>query len=296
MKQPLQFFFRFTKDQRKGVVALFILVLVFQAGYFVITSFDFKTDKEKSQEEKAWLSLQSKIDALKLEKSGKKDTVYPFNPNYISDYKGYTLGMTVAEIDRLHKFRNSGKFINTAQEFKNITEVPDSVYKKIAPYFKFPKFDDRNKKEAIIYKEDKRQVEKEKEEVVIDINTATEEDLIKVYGVGPYYAKAILRRRALLGSFVSMDQMLDFKDLSTEAVAGLRKKFRIEGTPKTIKININDASLSQLSYFPYFSKNLARAILTQRSMNGKISGITELLEINGFPVDKHKIIALYLDF
>ncbi|MFD2828841.1 hypothetical protein ACFSYG_20345 [Leeuwenhoekiella polynyae] len=31
--------------------------------------------------------------------------IYPFNPNFITDYKGYTLGMRMVEIDKLLRFR-----------------------------------------------------------------------------------------------------------------------------------------------------------------------------------------------
>ena len=206
--------------------------------------------------------------------------------------------MTTEEIDRLHLFRKNGKFVNTAQEFKLVTKVSDSTFKRIAPYFKFPQFNDKNGKSETTYNNKGVNFTTRDTELktLIDINEAVEEDLVKVYGIGPYYAKAILRKRSQLGGFVSMTQMADFEDLSTEAIAGLKKRFDIKVIPKVNKININDASLSQLSYFPYFNRNIAKSILTMRSMDGKISGIEELLEINGFPIDKHKIIALYLDF
>lgn len=90
--------------------------------------------------------------------------------------------------------------------------------------------------------------------------------------------------------------MDDFAEFSPEAIAGLKKGFRVSAHPEVIKINVNTASLSQLSYFPYFNKTIARAVITKRSMKGKLTNIEELLEINDFPVDKQKIIALYLDF
>ena len=298
MKKPLQFFFRFTKDQRKGVVALFVLIFIFQGGYFVFTSLNFRSKKQTTKEEKEWLALQADIDALKFSKEEKDNKLYPFNPNYISNYKGYMLGMTTDEIDRLHAFRKNGKFVNTAWEFKAVTKVSDSTFKRIAPYFKFPQFDDKNSKSESLHnnREAGFAVKDTELKTRIDINNAVEEDLVKVYGIGPYYAKAILRKRSQLGGYVSMEQMADFEDLSTETIAGLKKRFEIKVIPKVSKININEASLSQLSYFPYFNRNIAKSILTMRSMEGKISGIEELLEINGFPIDKHKIIALYLDF
>jgi DNA uptake protein ComE-like DNA-binding protein len=136
----------------------------------------------------------------------------------------------------------------------------------------------------------------EKKVNLTDINTALEEDLVKVYGIGPYYAKAILKRRSAFGGFVSMDQMDDFIEFSPEARAGLKKKFGVLNAPVVDKINVNSASLQQLSRFPYFNKDIARNIITTRSMNGKINKIDDLLEITSFPVDKVKIIALYLEF
>ena len=61
------------------------------------------------------------------------------------------------------------------------------------------------------------------------------------------------------------------------------------------KININSASIKELSQFPFFKYNLAKEIVTYRTMNGDIK-IEDLTKIKGFPVEKLKIIALYLEF
>lgn len=299
------FLLQFTSGQRKGILALFLLVVVFQVIYFMVASHDFTTEEAQSAEKKEWLAHQAEIDAIKAKGSNKKDTIYPFNPNYISDHKGYTLGMSVAEIDRLHAFRKTGKFVNSADDFQSVTKVSDDLLTKISPYFKFPDWvnqknrtQEKEKKEAepAFAKSGKPFAKEEKKIVQIDINDALEEDLVKVYGIGPAFAKKILRRRAELGAFGSMDQMDDFTDLSTEAVKGLKKSFFVGATPDVTKLNVNSASLQQLSRFPYFNKGLAKAIITKRSMNGKIRSIDELSKINDFPVDKIKIIALYLEF
>ena len=62
------------------------------------------------------------------------------------------------------------------------------------------------------------------------------------------------------------------------------------------KIAINEASLKELSQFSYFRYELAKQIVTYRSMNGNINNIEDLSKIKGFPVDKAKIISLYLEF
>ena len=80
--------------------------------------------------------LQERIDSLKSIESPK--TIYPFNPNFVSDQRGYFLGLSPQEIDRLQAFRAKGKWINSIKEFQQITLV-DSVWLSIyAPFFNFP--------------------------------------------------------------------------------------------------------------------------------------------------------------
>lgn len=298
--KPFGFFLNFTKSQRTGILALFILIVIIQAVYYIATRYDLKTDRQISDEEAEWLGMQAAIDDLKavgIEKEGY--TIYPFNPNFISDHKGYTLGMSVAEIERLHKFRKTGKYLNSAADFQKVTKVSDSLLSVISPYFKFPEWVTAKNttvaNTALKTPSYSKQTER-KSLPVMDINEALEEDLDKVYGIGPVFAKKILRRRTQFGAFVHMDQMDDFKEFSPDAIAGLKKHFKVNGNPVVTKININTASLNQLSYVPYFNKTLARAIITERSMRGTIVNIEELLKINDFPVEKVKIIALYLEF
>lgn len=294
MNQPYKFFYRYSKGQQKGILALFVLIVVIQAGFFIINNTDFSSgqDKQKCEE---WLQLQAAIDSLKNIRSARKDTIFPFNPNYISSYKGYMLGMSKEELQKLDKFRAEGKFLNDAAQFKTVTGMSDSLFLIISPYIKFP--ENKYYKEASLNNQSIAVIEKKHNpEKITDINEATEADLIKVYGIGPYYSKAIIKRRLRLGAYVSMDQMSDFENITPQAVSGLKKHFAVINNPHPLTINVNTASLNQLSHFSYFNKDIARAIITRRSMLGKISKIEDLLEINVFPVEKEKIIALYLEF
>ncbi|MDB9778697.1 hypothetical protein OAB54_00420 [Flavobacteriaceae bacterium] len=61
-------------------------------------------------------ALQEQIDLAKLQKQ--QPRIFPFNPNYISFSKGYQLGLSVKEIERLHLYRDSGEFINSFAAFE----------------------------------------------------------------------------------------------------------------------------------------------------------------------------------
>lgn len=290
-------YLKYTREQRSGIVALFLLMIGIQLGYCFYFSGITSAVQPESVKAKEWLAVQSEIDSLKILKGTEVHKIYPFNPNFISDYKGYTLGMTVEEIDRLHRFRKGNKFVNSAEEFQKVTKVSNDLLAKISPYFKFPDWVKNQKNTNSFYKEySKQTVDKKSKIVITDINAATQEELMKVYGIGPGLSERILKEREKLGAFVSMEQMKDVWGLSAEVIESLNKHFKILAKPPVKKLDINTASVKELSQFPFFTYYLAKEIVTCRSMNGDIKSKEDLIKIKSFPVEKVDIIALYLDF
>jgi DNA uptake protein ComE-like DNA-binding protein len=291
--KKLAVYFKFTKSQRAGILFLFALIVVLQLAYFFV---NVDSVEEDSTEKEKWLSMQVVIDSLKQSNSNIVSKTYPYNPNFITDYKGYRLGMSVEEIDRLLAFRKENKYVNSAREFQDVTKVSDSLLNVIAPNFKFPDW----VKNKIAFKknasyEQSAFVSKGKI-VLTDINKASQEDLIKIYGIGEVISLRILKLKESLGEFVSMEQMKDVWGLSPEVIDNLNAHFKVLVSPNIKKIDINNASVKEIAQFPYFRYALAKEIVTYRSMNGDIRNIEDLAKINGFPVEKIKIIELYLAF
>jgi DNA uptake protein ComE-like DNA-binding protein len=283
----LKSYFQYSKSQRSGIFLLVILCIFLQISIFY---YDPSSNKVDSTENQKWLEFQTKIDSLKVVNQNYIPKIYPFNPNFITDFKGSKLGMSVAEIDRLLNFRRTNQYVNSAAEFQKVTQVSDSLLNAISPYFKFP--DWVNKRKANNYRPFEKKIEKI---IILDINLATKEDLIKIYGIGPALSDRILKQKGLLGGFVSMEQMKDIWGLSPEVIESLNSHFKVAALPKIKKIDINNSSIKELMLFPYFKYSLAKAIVTYRSMNGDLK-IEDLSNIKDFPVDKLKIIALYLEF
>lgn len=282
-------FLRYSKGQRLGILFFFTLVFVLEVVYYC---YDFSIPEADRATAHAWMSKQQELDRLKLAPKKQRAVLHPFNPNFITDFKGYKLGMSVEEIDRLLVYRRQHKFVNSAAEFQAVTQVSDSLLKTMAPYFKFP--DWVQHKRAYASCESKGDAREEKT-VVLDINSATKEDLMKVYGIGDKISDRILAEKERLGAFVSLDQMADVWGLSPEVIAKLKTSFVVKNVANVKRINLNTASVKELSVFPFFRYALAKEIVIYRSMHGAIK-IEDLSKIKGFPVDKIKIIALYLEF
>lgn len=283
-------YFKYTSGQRSGILALLTLIIVLQLIYFFV---DFTPLEGANPEKQQWLALQNQIDSLKQQKNEDTPKIYPFNPNFITDFKGYKLGMSTREIDRLLEYRKTNKYVNSAQEFQTVTQVSDSLLQVLSPYFKFPNWIN-NKKEYKSFA--KQNFEKKTKFEILDINQATAEDLKKVNGIGDGLSDRILKEKEKFGAFVSMKQMDAIWGLSPEVVQKLKEHFKIKVIPSVKKININNASVKELAQFPYFRYALAKSIVTYRSMNGKIENSADLIKIKDFPVEKVNFIALYLDF
>ena len=107
-----------------GFFLLLVLIVVFQCVYFFV---DFPSEEIRGNKE-ALSEFTKEIDSLRLvQLEESKPKIYPFNPNYITDFKGATLGMTNEEIDRLIAFRQQNKWINSSKQFQVVTKVSDSL-------------------------------------------------------------------------------------------------------------------------------------------------------------------------
>ena len=75
----------FSREHRSGIFLLLLLILFGQLSYFFLSENLFQ--KKEIKEDKEWLLVQNEIDSLKQKVTTKKDTIYPFNPNFITDTK-----------------------------------------------------------------------------------------------------------------------------------------------------------------------------------------------------------------
>jgi len=234
--------------------------------------------------------VQKQIDVLKAEQKKSNQFVWnQFNPNFISDYKGYQLKMTAEQLDRLFAFRIKGKFVNSAEEFQNVTHVSDEWMQEYASLFKFSDWIKR-----------RQAMEMGKLETVNlntkDFNKATMEDFKALKGIGDFYAHRIIEEREKIGGFIDIDQVSFVSGLPAEVVVSLKKYFVIKSKINIRKININTASREELQRIPYINYVLSKEIVIYRSKKSDPLTIDDLKNIKAFPLDKLKIIAVYLDF
>jgi DNA uptake protein ComE-like DNA-binding protein len=278
----------FNARQRKGILILLFIVIVLQLIFFLI---DFTAPKEFAEIEKEQY-FQRKIDSLKALSVDKKVfKTYSFNPNYITDFKGYQLGMSTNEIDRLLSYRAKGKFVNSANEFQQITKISDSLLQELKPLFKFPDWIVNQKKERL----DSEKKNSNKFNVsIIDINKATEEDLKSVNGIGEELAKRIIQYRNKLGGFTYNYQLYEVWNLDRIVADKVLNLYGVIDQPEIKKININTAAFKEVLSIVYIDYELCKKIFNHKKEIAEYQSLEELKKIEGFPLDKYELIILYL--
>ena len=287
----MQSHFKFTKSQRSGIFLLLLLIVIAQCIYFFV---DFSSE-EPYFDAKELEVFQKEIDSLKVvEIENSKPKLYPFNPNYITDYKGYTLGMSVQEIDRLHNYRNQNKWVNSAREFQQITKISDSLLGEMSPYFKFPEWVTNPKPKSYpnSYSNYNKVLTYDQK---TDLNKATTKQLQKVNGIGEKLSERIVKfRNKFVGGFISDIQLQDVYGLTPEVIERVTNQFTVK-TPRAVtKFNLNKASVEELVTIQHIDYDLAYEIVDQRTLRGGFSSFSELTKVKGFPLDKIEIIKLYL--
>lgn len=290
--------FWYNKRQRNGV---FFLLLVIVALQFIYVCLDFSSKKVEDINKEELAAFQNTIDSLKrIEVDKRKSRLYPFNPNYITDFKGYQLGMSVEEIDRLHNYRKQNKWINSAKEFKQVTKISDSLLNRIVPYVKFPDWvvkKESQKKKSKIESGliEKHTYNKEYKISTNDINKATQRDFETINGIGEVLSSRIIKYRDKLQGYSLTEQLYEVWGLDEATINRIEQTFAVIEKPIIKKVNINTARFKEVLENPYINYELCKKIFEYRDEVAELQDISELRNIKDFPLNKYSRIILYLE-
>jgi DNA uptake protein ComE-like DNA-binding protein len=261
MKNENLFFL--SKRSRSGVIGLLVLVLIIALIPRLLLHL------ENNDELKLTVSKVSKEDITELKNQrqfskrnykGKKSKfkIPPskFNPNSYYQKDWVYLGLSVKQADVVLRFTERGVYNET--DFKKIFVIPDELFTLI--------------KDSIIYSEKPAYVavtnnkdgKDNKIKVVLDLNTASQEQLVSIPGVGEYFAGKIVNYRDKLGGFIKKEQLLEISKLDVDLYARIEGYLKLnEGESR--KISINTADAKELQAHPYIDWSVANSIVKIRN-------------------------------
>ncbi|MBR5820150.1 MAG: helix-hairpin-helix domain-containing protein [Alistipes sp.] len=144
------------------------------------------------------------------------------------------------------------------EEVRACYVVDDSVATALEPYILFPERD------LSPY------------EAQIEINKADSAQLVRVVGIGPKTAAAILNYRERLGGFVRIEQLAEVKGVMESNYEKILQQICCKDD-EIRKIDINFATPSELDH-PYIGPQLVRKIIKHRQLKGGWTCTQELVE------------------
>jgi competence protein ComEA len=269
-----RFPFVLSKLQR-GALLILLTSLICITGVRLITFSEpnFKIDWSETNK------YQRKLDSLHKREVTSSAASFTYNPNYLTDYTAYRLGIPMEAYDRIKHYRTSGKYMNSIVEFKKISGLSERNIQSLIPLLRFPNKRSVPKKSSSFEKQ--------------DLNTVDAKALESVKGIGPTLSKRIINYRKYLSGFSVWAQCYEVYGLDSTVVEKLHKQFEIQTPPHIIRLNINTASLDELTKIPYLTREEARKIVAYRTRNKEIS-ISVLSELFVNSQNKIARIKLYL--
>ncbi len=263
-----------SKRNRRGVIALvvFSIIIIFLPRIAQLFNSDIVLDvstEDVQAFEKAKKNFQNKKRNYYTQYEKKKRFSAPpkkFNPNDYSAEDWINLGLSEKQVAVLLKFTKNG--IRSNEDLKRIFVISDELYALIKDSTFYP---ERLKVEYLPKVFEEKKIQK------IEINSASVEELEKLKGIGPFFAKQIIKYRDRLGGFASKEQILEVWKMTIETYDKLIPQIEIDKS-KIRKLKINVVTPEELKNHPYLNWSQVNSIIKMRAQRTNFNNINEIQE------------------
>jgi competence ComEA-like helix-hairpin-helix protein len=233
------------------------------AATLILLPVEEKPRWERSIKFKRWNSNHKNRSWSHSKKSFKKPT-QPFNPNELTMEEWMQFGLSEKQATIVLKYTKRG--IHSNDELQKIKFIPKQTFDNIKDFTQYPTSD----KEA-------RTQQNMSSPKLVNANEASEEELMKIKGLGPFYARQILKYQQQLGGFVRKEQILEVWKMTPEIYAQIQAQLSCEGSAIR-KLSINQATAEELQAHPYLNWNQANSIVKMRMQKGGFKSIEDIRE------------------
>jgi len=301
MPDNLKNYFTFNKGERIGIlVVIAIIILVLALPYII--KYKVKSNKDEFAQfvkeiEQFENSLTLAADSVnearmlnfqQMDKSVAENRIapFPFNPNKLPSEQWSKMGLKDWQIKVIKNYEAKGGKFNRKEDFKKMFCISPSEYEILEPYITIPE----QKPE---FNQIPPEIKEKKQRILIDLNSADSAELLTLYGIGPAFARRIIKYRNLLGGFYSKNQLLEVFGFDQDRLDKIADNCEVN--PGLIrKIELNKVRTDELKKHPYFDYYTAKAIVDQRIILGKYTSIQQVKDIPLIHEDLFNKIRNYL--
>ena len=276
-KQLVRDYFTFSRNERKGITILLILVFLLGIANKLVFYFEKPAQIDFNLLDSASIKLGEHSDSINQTKIQTK--LFRFNPNTIDSAALDSLDLPATVKSNLLKFRNkNGKFYSYS-DFKKIYGVTDSIYGRVESYL-------------FLNVEPNRQliIVNNQELFQFDPNKASDQDFLRL-GFSKKQISIIRNFQSKAGHFRSKEDFFNVYGITEHQKTVLSDYVLIEYHPKIVakrielvnedRIELNNADSVSLEQLPGIGKKLSKRIVKYRELLGGFYKIDQLSEVYG---------------
>ncbi|MFT3883872.1 MAG: helix-hairpin-helix domain-containing protein [Flavobacteriales bacterium] len=213
--------------------------------------------------------------------------LFAFDPNGLPKERWVALGLSPRQAEAILRYEAGGGRFRSKHDVARMRVVDPALYERWAPYIQLPDslpraghgdFADGAPRTQAWPREEGKEAPRSTH-ARIDVNTADTTLLVQVRGIGPAFARGIVKYRDRLGGFRSLDQLGEVHILrdKPDAVARLKEELLLD-TLMLRRLPVNSLTAEELGQHPYAGWKVARALVAYRKMHGPFR---ELKDIKG---------------
>ena len=296
LKRPSYHFLHFTRKEKNGTIFILFIICLLTITPFIYSLIIKEKIAESGELKNELSSLKLKPDSNKIIYSKKYDErpahnfykpyaknnynkpskifLFDFNPNTLPAEGWEKLGVNDRTISTIQNYLSKGGKFRQPDDIKKIWGLHDDQVKIMLPYVKIP----ATETGAASYPAEKKKEYPRKETAIININQCDSFGLVSLPGIGPGYARRIIKFRDKLGGFYSAEQVSETFGLPDSTFQKIKSYLRVS-VENIKKININTATLDELKEHPYIRYQLANAIIGYRTQHGTFPGVDNIKKI-----------------
>jgi len=286
MSDDIKQYFNFNKGERIGIMVMIAIIILVLAFPYLIDFTVKNNDKEfllfvndieqfekslKNANDSA--SKARRLDFQQMDRSVAENSLTPFifNPNMLPSEQWSQMGLKDWQIKVIKKYEAKGGKFYKKEDFKRMYCISPSEYEVLEPYISIP--EQKNE-----YTDRKTEIKETRKKVLVDLNDADSVTLLTLYGIGPSFAKRIIKYRNLLGGFYSKNQLLEVYGFDQEKFDKIEAYCDVRSA-SIKKININTVRTEELKKHPYMDYYTAKAIVDQRIILGRFTSMQQIKTI-----------------
>ncbi|MCK5846340.1 MAG: helix-hairpin-helix domain-containing protein [Bacteroidales bacterium] len=275
--------FTYTKNERKGIFILSIIIILLIiyniAGPFSINDkTDFKEFRANIANYEAAINDKSKEIPLKKPTTNinvlSKSKMHFFDPNTIHKKEWLAMGVKEYQVNSILKYLKKGGSFNYPDDIRKMYCLTKRECDIIVPFINI------ELKELLELEYSESSTKYSPKTYNIELNTATMDSFLLIYGIGPSTAKSIIEYRKILGGFYDKSQLIEVFLIDSAKFNSISSSFYINDSLFTPSIDINSATYYTLKNHPYISKTMSYHIIEYRKHNGSFTQLEQLKSVD----------------